>query len=362
MGSGIARGCVKVADISSFELINFDQRLKVVGSMKKISVLLLMLAVCTIPSLVSAQNYAFTHNLFEKKSHDFGTVARAAQIDYVFEFKNNTKNTIEMSAVRTSCNCTTPTIEKKVVQPGETSGIRCKFNTRSFLGARRATVTVSFVKPYFAEVQLEVKGYVRRDIVVHPPAIDFKTLKEGAGGSQKVAIEYAGKTSWKVESVESSNPDVEVALKETHRGNSLVGYELVANIKPSAKPGYLNNFQILLKTNDNRLNEFPVSILGKVEESITISPQFVDVSEMKIGATSNKKLIIKGSDPFQIVSVKSGDDRVEAKISDAKKKLHIVPITVKTGQQAGPMKTTLEIATDLGGVTKTVEIIGNVIE
>jgi hypothetical protein len=330
--------------------------------MKKVTVSTLVLAVCLIPSLVSAQNYAFTHNLFEKKSHDFGTVARAAQIDYVFEFKNNTKNTIEMSAVRTSCNCTTPSIEKKVVRPGETSGIRCKFNTRSFLGARRATVTVSFVKPYFSEVQLEVKGYVRRDIVIHPPAIDFKTLKEGVGGSQKVSIEYAGTGSWKVESVESSSPDIEVALKETHRGNSLVGYELVANLKPGAKPGYLNNFQILLKTNDNRLNEFPVSILGKVEEAISISPKMVDMSMMKMGETTSKKLIIKGSDAFQIVSVNASDDRVEAKFSDAKKKLHIVPISIKSGDQVGPFKATLEIVTDMGGVTKTIAISGDVVK
>lgn len=330
--------------------------------MKKVTVLWLVIAACLMPAVAAAQNYAFTHKLFEKNSHDFGTVARAAQIDYVFEFKNTTQNTIEISSVRTTCNCTTPSIVKRVVKPGETGGIHCKFNTRSFLGSRRATVTVVFTRPYFSEVQLEVKGYVRRDIVVHPPAIDFKNIKEGSGASEKVSIEYAGNNDWKIEGVVSSNPDIEVGLKETHRGGSLVGYELVANVRKNAKPGYLNNFRVTLKTNDKRLNEFPISVVGKIEEAISISPQTLDLSEMKKGGTVSKKLILKGSEAFQIVSATGSSDSIEASPSDAKKKLHILPVTIKAGDQAGPFKATLEIVTDLGGVKKTVELTGNVVD
>jgi hypothetical protein len=236
--------------------------------------------------------------------------------------------------------------------------VRCKFKTRSFLGARRATVTVTFSRPYYAEVQLEVKGYVRKDIVVHPPAIDFKNIKEGVGAQQRVAIEYAGNDSWKITSAESANKDVEVQLKETHRGEGLVGYELIANLKKNAKPGYLNTSHLMLKTNDPRLNEFPVSITGKVEEIISISPLAIDVSGAQKGETISKRIIVKGPEPFQILSVTPSDSRVEAKISDAKKKLHIVPVTLKVGKVSGPVKASLEIVTDLGGVKKKIDFTG----
>ena len=330
---------------------------------KSVTAVLLLVACLLMPASLQAQNYSFTRNLFEKKSHDFGTVARAAQIDYVFEFTNNTKNTIEMSSVRTSCNCTTPTIVKRTIKPGEKGGVKCKFNTRSFLGSRRATVTVSFSRPYFSEVQLEVKGYVRRDIVVDPPSIDFKNIKEGEGASQKVAIEYAGNDNWKISQVKSTNPSIEVALKETHRGKGLVGYELVANLKKDAEPGYLNNFQLTLKTNDNRLNEFPISISGKVEEAISISPAQIDVAEIKAGEMVKKNVILRGPEPFQIVGFESTNERIQAKIPESKRsKLHVIPVTMKAGDQAGDFSESLEIVTDLGGVRKKISLAGSVIE
>lgn len=330
--------------------------------MKKASAVLLLVACCLIPNIVQAQSYSFTKDLFSKKSHDFGTVARAAQIEYVFEFTNTTENTIEISSVRTSCNCTTPSIVNKSIKPGEKGGVKCKFNTRSFLGSRRATVTVSFARPYFAEVQLEVKGYVRRDIVVHPPAIDFKNVKEGAGASEKVAIEYAGNDDWKISQVQSSNPDIEVVLKETHRGKGLVGYELACNLKKNAKTGYLNTCQLTLKTNDNRLNEFPISITGKVEEAISISPATIDIADIKKGETISKRIIVRGTEPFQIVSYNSSDKGLELKINEDKKKLHIIPITWQAGEKPGKVKASVEILTDLGGVKKTVDLAGTVVE
>ena len=266
--------------------------------MRKVAVPFVLLTLLAIPTQSFGQIRAFTEDLFEKKTHDFGTVARAAQIDYVFEFTNNTENAIEMSSVRTSCNCTTPTVVKKVVQPGEKGGVKCRFNTRSFLGNRRATVTATFSRPYFAEVQLEVRGYVRRDIVVHPPAIDFKNIPEGKGGSQKVGIEYAGNNDWKIKEVTASNPNIELELQEKHRGNGLVGYELVAKLKPSAEPGFLNAYQVVLKTNDNRLNEFPISVSGKVEETISLSPKDFDLAAIKKGETIQKRLVLKRSRRF----------------------------------------------------------------
>lgn len=331
--------------------------------MKSVTATIVFLFVCSLTTVsLNAQTYAFTKDLFEKRSHDFGTVARAAQISYVFEFTNNTKNTIEVSSVRTSCNCTTPSIVKRVVKPGEKGGIHCRFNTRSFLGARRATVTVTFSRPYFAEVQLEVKGYVRRDIVVHPPAIDFKNVREGVGATQKVAIEYAGNDDWKISDVQSTNKDVDVQLKETHRGNGLVGYELVAVLKKDAKPGYLNQFQLMLKTNDQRLNEFPVSITGKVEEAISVSPATIDLADMKPGETVNKRVIIKGAEPFKIVDFKASAPGIEVKLSDASKKLHIIPVTFKAMDQTGKINASLELMTDLGGVKKTIQFSGNVLD
>ena len=118
----------------------------------------------------------------------------------------------------------------------------------------------------------------------------------------------------------------------------------------------------MLETNDSRLNEFPISITGKVEEAISISPSIIDVADIQKGSTVNKRIIVKGSEPFQIVSYKASDDRLKMKISDTKRKLHIIPVTMEAGDSSGKINASIEIVTDLGGVKKKIDFSGTVID
>src|SRR4051812_4917327 len=66
--------------------------------------------------------------------HDFGTVARSADTVYKFPVKNIYKQDVQLSSVRASCGCTTPTLENSMLKPGETGYIVATFNTRTFTG------------------------------------------------------------------------------------------------------------------------------------------------------------------------------------------------------------------------------------
>ena len=46
----------------------------------------------------------------------------------------------------------------------EKGAIVATFNTNSFHGQRGATLTVIIDKPFYAEVQLHVRGYIRSDV------------------------------------------------------------------------------------------------------------------------------------------------------------------------------------------------------
>ena len=71
--------------------------------------------------MASAQQWAY--KMFgETTSHDFGTVARAAKSDYVFEMQNIYKETIHISGVRASCGCATPRIVKPTLETWEKGG------------------------------------------------------------------------------------------------------------------------------------------------------------------------------------------------------------------------------------------------
>ena len=98
--------------------------------------------------------------------HDFGTVARGGKAEYDFVFENRYKEDVHIASVRSSCGCTTPIIVNDTLKSWEKGIIRAKFNSRTHIGKKKATITVVIDRPFPAEVQLTVAGYIRSDVVL----------------------------------------------------------------------------------------------------------------------------------------------------------------------------------------------------
>ena len=168
---------------------------------------LALLVVLSLTGLAVGQDWA--RKMFETTSHDFGNVACGSKVDYYFTFHNPYKEDAHVMDVRSSCGCTTPRAVKDSVKTYEEGAIVASFNTRSFLGQRNATITVVFDKPFYAEVQLQVQGYIRRDIVMHPGDVDLGTVDQGTPVEKHISISYAGRDDWQILDVKSGNPYLE---------------------------------------------------------------------------------------------------------------------------------------------------------
>ena len=120
-----------------------------------ISLLSTLLSTTLLMSQAGAQEWA--DKMFGKLSHDFGTVARGADTVYRFEVTNLYKQTMHITGVRSSCGCTTPTVENATIKTHEKAYIVAKFNTRTFVGRHGATLTVSFnQKPNQKKIPINV--------------------------------------------------------------------------------------------------------------------------------------------------------------------------------------------------------------
>ena len=135
------------------------------------------LSLCSCVSTANAQDWA--KRMFTKTAHDFGTVVRGAKTEFRFTFKNIYVEDVHVASVRSSCGCTTPEITKRDLKTYETSYVLATYNTHAFVGHRSATVTVTFDKPFYAEVQLQVSGNIRGDIVVQPNFVNLGTVNQG---------------------------------------------------------------------------------------------------------------------------------------------------------------------------------------
>ena len=97
-------------------------------------------------SMAGAQQWA--DKMFEVREHDFGVVARGSEQQFRFEFTNLYKEDVHIERVRSSCGCTSPSLEKSQVSTFQKTAILATFNTRTLQGAQGATLTVFFDKPY----------------------------------------------------------------------------------------------------------------------------------------------------------------------------------------------------------------------
>lgn len=308
----------------------------------------LVLSLC---GMQAASGQEWARKMFKVTSHDFGSVARGAKAEYLFELQNIYEEDVHISGVRSSCGCTTPSITKDTLKTWNKGGILAAFNTRSFLGQRSATITVTIDKPFFAEVQLTVEGYIRSDVVFNPGAVSLGTVDMGAGAERKVAVNYAGRADWKILDVRSANPHFEVELKETERTGGRVGYEMTVRLKPDAPAGFIQD-ELTIVTDDQRMRNIPLAVEGNVAAALTLSPASLFLGVLEPGQSVTKQLVVQGKEPFTITDVKCDDPSFEFKIPSEPKKLHLVPVVFTAGDKPGNISKVIEIATDLhGGAT-----------
>jgi hypothetical protein len=312
-------------------------------------------AAVVVASLVApfASAEEWVAKMFPEKEHNFGIVAKGADTVFKFPVKNIYKQDIEIVSVRSSCGCTMPTIENKLLKTGDTGYIVASFNTRTFTGVHGATLTVD-VKwndngiMRRGETQLRVNGNIRGDVVFKPGAITFDGIDQGAKAEQRVSVAYAGRSTWRITDVRGASDDLEVELVEKERSGNRITYDLLVRVKDSAPAGYFNE-QLVLITNDDQSPRIPIHVAGKVVPQISASPEPLLLGNVIKGEQVTKRVIVRGKKPFKIVSVECPDqDSFKFNTDDKVSDRHLVEIVFDAKGDSGIVKETIHISTDLG--------------
>ena len=315
------------------------------------------LSVCA--ATACAQQWA--ENMFSERSHDFGSVPRSAKVEHQFSITNLYKDDVHIAGVRSSCGCTQPRISKDTLKTHEKGSIIAAFNTHAFSGQRGARVTVTIDRPKYAEVVLDVHGFIRTDLMLEPGQVNLGAVSEGQTANQKIQITHYGDSDWKITDAKSNSPNVHPTLKEVARSGGRVTYELAVELKGDAPAGYLND-QLTLTTND-RAGEFAVMGEGRVVAPLTVSPAALMLGSVSTGQKVTRQIVVKGAKPFTILDVQCDDPSFAFDLENAKtpKPVHLVPVTFAAGNTVGKFTRKIEIITDLGErSTAELTVIGHI--
>lgn len=82
------------------------------------------------------------HLFFLAPHFSFGTIAPGAVVRHTFEFRNTGSLPLVISAIGSSCGCTTPSWTKTPVAPGRTGQISVTFNSVGKNGVQNRILTV----------------------------------------------------------------------------------------------------------------------------------------------------------------------------------------------------------------------------
>ena len=305
--------------------------------------LLLLLA-----SSVSAQTWA--EKMFQERTHNFGDVARGAKAEFRYELTNLYEEDVHISSVSSSCGCTSPRIEKHDLKTHETTAIVARINTDRFLGQKGATLTVTFDKPFFAQVQLQTRAYIRSDVVFHPGSVEVGAVGEGQAADRQVTVAHAGRSDWEILDVSCTNPHLTATAEEIGRSGGNTRYQISVHLDENAPAGYLHE-HIVLKTNDYNRTQVPLLVQGRIEPAVVVSPSSLFMGNVEPGQTVTKNIVLRGATPFRVLSIDCADESFQFELpanSAEPKTLHVIPITFVGGSDSGRLEQMIRVETDLG--------------
>jgi hypothetical protein len=304
---------------------------------------------CLVCAQAPAQQWAA--KMFKVNNHDFGSVAAGAKSEFAFEFQNIYEEDVHVASVRSSCGCTTPRIQKETLKTWEKSAILASFNTHSFRGQRSATVTVVLDKPFYAEVQLTITGFIRSDIVFEPGEVNFGDVDLAQSGTRKVQVRHVGRSDWKIADVRSANKNFEVELNEVSRSGGQVVYDMLVRLKPDAPAGHFQD-QLSIVTDDSQLKTIGLTVQGNVIPPVSVSPSSLFLGVLEPGQSVTKNLVVKAKEAFQVEIIEcGGNDQLQFKSPspDEKRNVYVIPVTFTAGDSPGSFSQKITIKTSLKG-------------
>ena len=105
---------------------------------------------------------------FNTLEHDFGTIKQNSDGSFDFTFKNEGKEPLVLSKVRSSCGCTIPTWPRQPILPGETGTIHVVYDTKRLGPFHKSIYVYSNAKK--GVITLKIKGKVEKDPNAPAPA------------------------------------------------------------------------------------------------------------------------------------------------------------------------------------------------
>jgi hypothetical protein len=326
--------------------------------MRTLALAAAVILVNAAPAPAQQPSEPWANKLFMNNTvHDFGSVARGAQLKYSFPIKNIYAVPLKITHVQPSCGCVTAKPSKDVLQPQEEGTLDITMDGRRFSGAKTINIAVQVGPEYISTATLKVSANALSDIVFNPGEFNFGVVQQGQQPTQTVDVEYAGSLDFRIkEVVKPADAPFSVTMQEFKRQAGRVGYRMTVKLNADA-PGGAFKHDVVLKTNHPASDVMTVVVDGNVQAALRAAPSLVNLNAITVNQARTFKVQVLGNRPFKITDVKTDGKEITVELPKEAQMIHTLTMTC-TAATVGELKRQVTLITDLdknASVTVTIQ-------
>jgi hypothetical protein len=309
-------------------------------------------ATTTVERPEVSENGPWPKLAYDETNFPFGRMAIKAENSHAFVIRNEGDADLVMKTGKATCKCTTFSVEKDVLKPGEETKLVINWH-----GGPSPDRSFSHGGPLYTndpgnkEVNFTVKGAIEMPVEMLPELWSMGNVSLDKAGTLKAAIASKLHDQFEVESIESESKYVSatvhpMTVEEKAKDNYVSGYRLELVLAADAPPGKLEE---AIKINIKGIDGIPFIVPDKLLLQLG---QF----EASVGRDVKLLLIVDEKDmtePLQITNIEASPPFLKAELEELGKSASTVhryavhisvppgrPHTQKTETKSGHLKIT----------------------
>lgn len=300
------------------------------------------------PAVLRSTNPASLARIqFENTAHDFGTVKPTDVVKHDYIFTNTGQATLEVTAVRASCGCTTAGDWTHTVEPGKTGRIPIQFNPAGFSGVVAKAITVTCNDPTQPTVPLTIKGTVWKPMDVNPRYAYFTVTDSTPTNMVKISrIVNNTEEPVDVSPPECADKTFKAELKTIRPHKE---WEVHVSLVPPVQASR-SVVPITLKTTSTNMPTATISAYVMVQPSIQVIPQRLVLPYGPLGPGNRFVLTVRSvsARPLKLSNPTVNAEGVTAAVVETQPgRLFRLEVSFPAGFQVDPRKSlTLSVSSD----------------
>ncbi len=212
-----------------------------------------------------------------RMTRDFGLLESGAEVEEVFELRNDSADPLRFVDSRASCGCVSIVDHPRSIDAGESVSIALRLDTSGLRGAVKHSVTFKVDHPKQRYVQLVLGGTVR-GVWTEPETVDLGSITSQRLARRRFLVFAAGMPDLKILSVRASDASLQVSDEPAHADDAATRKDIravrsvVVDWGDAMGPPGMYSSEVVVDTSEQGRPTVKVSVTAHITGAVDVKP------------------------------------------------------------------------------------------